>query len=349
MQLTGLPGVATSGKGFFKHLKPPPADEYIILVDNDADDGSRTDAGVLAQRLSEHGATVRLAMPKKPDGGKDGYDWNDALMGAEAAGVEALYRDEILYDQASTTETMTTDEKYKKGIRELKGLKSRAFDEKRTAIAKEFKVRTKTIDDDIAKDRREEAEAEAEPEPTLEQLEASAREIIECEDVLQLFVKDIAHDIAGEHNNLKLLYLICTSRLFDKPMHGVLGGPSAGGKSQLRQCVLRYFPPEDIIEFTSLSEKSLLHRPEGFEHKILSMAEATSVEEMKFQDYLLRELISSGKLRYDHGQAGRPAGRDNDREGRSGYLPGDHDQGQAQCRERDEAGADGGRRERSAD
>src|SRR5262249_50459708 len=140
MQLTGLPGVATSGKGFFKHLKPPPADEYIILVDNDADDGSRTDAGVLAQRLSEHGATVRLAMPKKPDGGKDGYDWNDALMGAEAAGVEALYRDEILQAPVFTTETMTTDEKYKKGIRELKGLKSRAFDEKRTAIAKEFKV-----------------------------------------------------------------------------------------------------------------------------------------------------------------------------------------------------------------
>ena len=37
---------------------------------------------------------------------------------------------------------------------------------------------------------------------------------------------------------------------------------------------------------------------EDFQHKILSMGEATSGEEQKLQDYLLRELMSEGVLRY---------------------------------------------------
>ena len=59
-----------------------------------------------------------------------------------------------------------------------------------------------------------------------------------------------------------------------------------------------FFPREHVIEFTALSEKALLYMEEGFEHKILSMGEAMSPEEAKFQDYLLRELMSKGKLRY---------------------------------------------------
>jgi hypothetical protein len=298
MQLTGLPGIASGGK--VNDLKPLAADEYIILVDNDANGGSRSSAGVLAQRLSEHGATVRLATPNKPAGGKDGYDWNDALVDCQAPGMENLLRDEIL--QAPVfSETMSTDEKYKKDIRELGKLKSRARDEKRTAIKKEFGVRTTTIDEDVKEREREEAEEaeeEAEPGPILEELAQSARTIIESQDVLQLFVDDIARDVAGERNNLKLLYLICTSRLFDRPMSAVLGGPSSGGKSEIREHVLHYFPPEDVISFTLLSERSLLHMERGFEHKILSMGEMVSAEELKIQDYLLRELISSHKLRY---------------------------------------------------
>jgi D5 N terminal like/Family of unknown function (DUF5906)/Toprim domain len=93
MQLTGLPGVASAGKGFFKDVKPPAADEYIVLIDNDADGGSRTAAGILAQRLVDGGAAVRLAIPE----GGDGYDWNDALI--DANGDQAKLRgltDQIL-------------------------------------------------------------------------------------------------------------------------------------------------------------------------------------------------------------------------------------------------------------
>src|SRR5262249_1268396 len=59
-----------------------------------------------------------------------------------------------------------------------------------------------------------------------------------------------------------------------------------------------FFPPESVVAFTALSEKALLYYDAGFEHKILSMGEASANEEQVFQDYLLRELMSEQRLRY---------------------------------------------------
>ena len=44
--------------------------------------------------------------------------------------------------------------------------------------------------------------------------------------------------------------------------------------------------------------ETTLNLDDGFEHKILSMGEALAGKEVEFQDYLLRELMSEGKLRY---------------------------------------------------
>jgi hypothetical protein len=92
--------------------------------------------------------------------------------------------------------------------------------------------------------------------------------------------------------------LIGTSRLFAKTMHAAVKGPSAAGKSEIRRTVVSFFPPEDVIEFTALSEKALLYHEGDFAHKILSMGEAAAQEDLEFQNYLLRELMSEGRLRY---------------------------------------------------
>ena len=102
-----------------------------------------------------------------------------------------------------------------------------------------------------------------------------------------MFAQDFGNVIAGEAVNGKLLYLVATSRLFDKPMNAAIKGTSAGGKSEIRKRVLDFFPPEDVVAFTSLSEKSLIFHDGDFSHKILSVGEAAATDEQSFQDYLL--------------------------------------------------------------
>ena len=127
---------------------------------------------------------------------------------------------------------------------------------------------------------------------------ASARMIIDSPDVLAKFARTVGTVIAGESLNAKMLYLVATSRLFPMCMNAAIKGTSSGGKSEIRKQVLEFFPPEDVVSFTTLSEKALLYYDGDFDHKILSMGEASGAEEQTLQDYLLRELISEGKLRY---------------------------------------------------
>jgi hypothetical protein len=157
----------------------------------------------------------------------------------------------------------------------------------KSAIRAEIKRREKS--------RAEPAHAHA---PTISDLATLAAAIIANKDVLGLFAQDWVKVMAGELNNAKLLYLMATTRLFDKCCSGAIKGPSGSGKSEVRLRVLDFFPPEDVISFTTLSEKSLLYFESDFSHKILSMGEAAGAEEQTLQDYLIRELISSGHLRY---------------------------------------------------
>jgi Toprim domain len=104
MQLTQLPGISTGGK--VHQVEPPEAKEYIILVDCDEDGASRKAARALAKRLMAPDVTIRIATPTKPDGGKKGFDWNDALLAKNAD--EAALRQAII--EAPLFETDEEDE-----------------------------------------------------------------------------------------------------------------------------------------------------------------------------------------------------------------------------------------------
>ncbi len=132
-----------------------------------------------------------------------------------------------------------------------------------------------------------------------EEYERSAHSIIACTDVLELFSKSIANFIAGEKPNAQLLYLVCTSRHFEKPMHAAVKGPSAAGKSQTRAAVLNYQPKESVIEFDTMSDKALYYwQGNKLSHKILSLGEASGTEERQAQEHLLRVLMSEGKAEH---------------------------------------------------
>jgi len=180
------------------------------------------------------------------------------------------------------------------------GLESRAHDVRRDEIKKGFKVRLPTIDKDVAALRAQLAaeKAAAVAPPTLEELAEIAEEIIEQKNVLALFLGESDRGITGEDTLRQMLYLTATSRLFDKPMHLAVKGPSSAGKSVTRDYVLKFFPPEDVISFTSLSEKALYYFEDDFVHKVLSMGEAGNPEEQTFQDRIMRQLMSEGVLHY---------------------------------------------------
>jgi hypothetical protein len=301
MQLSGELGIAAAGK--FAGLVPLESDEYIILVDLDRDGGSRKNAGILAQRLSEN-ATVRLALPPRPDNAKHGYDWNDALIDAADDNEQKRELKELILNAPEFSEAMTDEEKYRQAIDELAHLDGFAFDQKRTAIKDEFGVRYPTIDKGVEGLRQQRLAEAADGlienvEAIREELAEAAKEIIESEDVLEAFLEDSDRGIAGEDTLRQVLYLAGTSRLFDKPMSMAIKGESSSGKSATRDFVLNnYMPDEDVIQFTTLSEKALYYFEGGLSHKILSMGEAGNPEEKTLQDMIIRQLMSEGVLRY---------------------------------------------------
>lgn len=116
--------------------------------------------------------------------------------------------------------------------------------------------------------------------------------------------------LVGEKRTAQLIYLALTSRLLDKPVSVALKGPSAGGKSYTLQRVLDLFPPEVYHALTAMSERALAYGTEPLEHRFLVIFEAAGLEG-DFASYLVRSLLSEGRLRYetvektDHGMQTR--------------------------------------------
>jgi hypothetical protein len=185
-------------------------------------------------------------------------------------------------------------------IKRLAKLSAIQYDQEREASAERLGVRVSTLDEAVRHQQRKSGKAAKQQIPVFDQdeLRRGAGHIIAHDDILDLFNSEFRKVIAGEAANGKLLYLVATSRLFDKPMNAAIKGTSAGGKSEIRKRILDFFPPESVVSFTGLSEKALIYYDGDFAHKILSMGEATATDEQDFQDYLLRELMSEGRIRY---------------------------------------------------
>jgi hypothetical protein len=299
-------GIASGGKDNMAVLAPPNAAEYTVLVDVDQNGESRKKAGMLAQRLV--GAKVRIAVPPTPEDAPSGFDWNDALLAAGDDGEKLRELARVIVEAPMFESVMTAEEKREMRVNALAEVyadDNLAYDLERVKAAKDLGLRLPTLDEEVerrAKNLHDQREAErSKPTPVnMELLAASARDIIASENVLEMFAADCSRMVAGEKVNLKMLLLCGTSRLFEDKaaMNVAFKGTSGGGKSNARDEVLKFFPPEDVVTFTSLSPSALLYHEEDFANKILSMGEAMDREQIAFQDLLLRQLMSEGKLRH---------------------------------------------------
>ena len=115
--------------------------------------------------------------------------------------------------------------------------------------------------------------------------------LVEFEDLLPRL------GLTGEDKNAKILYLALVSRLLDKPISVIVKGPSSVGKSHTVVTVLKVFPESAYYDLTGMSERVLAYSDEPVRHRILVIQEASGLSS-DFGSYLLRSLLSEGRIRY---------------------------------------------------
>lgn len=117
--------------------------------------------------------------------------------------------------------------------------------------------------------------------------------------ILDLFDQELARGgVVGERSSAMLLYLAITSRLFPQPVSVAVKGPSSGGKSYLVESVLRFFPDTAYYELSAMSEHALAYSEEDLRHRVLVIFEAAGLAS-EFGTYLMRSLLSEGRIRYE--------------------------------------------------
>jgi hypothetical protein len=137
------------------------------------------------------------------------------------------------------------------------------------------------------------------PRPSIEELETTANELINCPNILNEFGNSVESiGLVGETKNAKILFLSLTTRPFERPVSVAIKGASSVGKSHTVECVLKHFPPEAYFERTGLSEKALAYSQEDFRHRHIVIYEAAGMNS-DFGSYLIRSLLSEGRLLYE--------------------------------------------------
>jgi hypothetical protein len=104
--------------------------------------------------------------------------------------------------------------------------------------------------------------------------------------------------LVGEDLNAKLLYLAITSRVLEKPISIVVKGTSSSGKSFIVETSLKFFPETVYYALSSMSERALAYSKEPLQHRFLVLYEAAGLTS-DLGTYLLRTLLSEGRIRYE--------------------------------------------------
>jgi len=84
----------------------------------------------------------------------------------------------------------------------------------------------------------------------------------------------------------------------DRPVSIAVKGPSSGGKSFTVEKVLEFFPSEAFYPLTAMSDRALAYSNEPLSHRHLVIYEAAGMAS-DFATYLIRSLLSEGRLRYE--------------------------------------------------
>lgn len=128
---------------------------------------------------------------------------------------------------------------------------------------------------------------------------ALCEELAKEPDILGRFAGVLARrGLAGEVRVAKLLYLVLTSRFLPRPVSAAVKGPSSAGKSHAIEKVLDFFPADAYYALSAMSERALAYSEEPLRHRIMIIYEAAGLTG-DFASYLMRSLLSEGRVRYE--------------------------------------------------
>jgi hypothetical protein len=128
---------------------------------------------------------------------------------------------------------------------------------------------------------------------------AACEELALAPNILEIFETDLRRcGVAGEAKVARILFLALVSRFLERIASVAVKGPSSGGKSYLVEQVLRFFPEDAYYALTAMSEKTLAYSEEPICHRFLVIYEAAGMSG-DFATYLIRSLLSEGRLRYE--------------------------------------------------
>lgn len=134
-------------------------------------------------------------------------------------------------------------------------------------------------------------EVKPEKETLSERRKTLAIKYLSSKKLLKRTNDDIAKTgVVGERINRLLMYLCFTSRLMTTPLHIITMGGSGTGKTYLQEKIGALMPPEDIIQFTAISDNALYYIKDGdLRHKLVLIEDLDGAETVL---YILRELMS---------------------------------------------------------
>jgi len=190
-------------------------------------------------------------------------------------------------DQLSASESLNGD-LYNRTVKSIATQKmsnaERDYYAQKLKSALQGNVQIESIRKDIV-DAREGSQKEPKtPEPLIEEvrpLEAiydQCRELAESESVLDQVDGVLPKmGFAGDRTNAKLVYLIFTSRLLDRPVNVFVTGSSSSGKTLLVKTVCRLFDKDSIYRLDASSERALIYTKQELKHRVVIFSESSAM------------------------------------------------------------------------
>jgi hypothetical protein len=138
------------------------------------------------------------------------------------------------------------------------------------------------------------------PEPADPEIVKQAKTLLADPDLLtKLGTAVRAGGYAGDLHNPTLLYLALTSRVTNRPINVLVGGPSSAGKNFLVDTVVAFFPAAAVYVVGAMSERALVYTDADFQHRHVVISEAAAIHRDGTGALIMRCLIWGNQLEYE--------------------------------------------------